>query len=86
MKTVYISIYSILLILLNPLTLYLIFDNQMQGKIFTSALIIFDILLISLIILTHTSKKKLEQLIFFASIILFSMFNTPKLVKNLKAY
>ena len=64
------SFYIVTFLILNPLTLNLIFHNKMHGYIFTPALIIFDVVVFLLAYLTFKSKNKVESLIVFSSFII----------------
>ena len=62
--------YTLILLILNPITLNLIFDNKMYGQIFTPALIIFDLIIFLLAYLTFKNKNKLDSIIVFFSFII----------------
>ena len=64
------SFYIVIFLILNPITLNLIFHNKMHGYIFTPALIIFDAVVFLLAYLTFKSKNKVESLIVFSSFII----------------
>ena len=62
--------YTLILLILNPITLNLIFHNKMYGQIFTPALIIFDLVIFLLAYLTFKNKNKLDSIIVFFSFII----------------
>ena len=62
--------YTLILLILNPITLNLIFHNKMYGQIFTPALIIFDLIIFLLAYLTFKNKNKLDSIIVFFSFII----------------
>ena len=64
------SFYIIIFLILNPITLNLIFHNKMHGYIFTPALIIFDVIIFLLAFLTYKYKNKLDTFIVFSSLII----------------
>ena len=64
------SLYTIIFLIFNPITLNLIFHNKMHGYIFTPALIIFDVIVFLLAYLTYKNKNKLETFIVFSSFVL----------------
>ena len=66
-----ITFYLIVVFILNPISLNIVFDNQMNGKVFLLAVIIFDLLLILLAYLTYKSKNKRDSIIVFFSLVLF---------------
>jgi len=65
-----ITFYSIVIFILNPISLNILFDGQINGKLFLLAIVIFDLLIILLIYLTYKSKNKLDSIIVFFSLIL----------------
>ncbi len=80
-------LYLIIVIILNPISLNILFDNQMSGKVFLPAVIIFDLLLILLAYLTYKSKNKLDSIIVFFSLVLLvclSEFAARKYLYNSK--
>ena len=70
MINLFTSFYTIIFLVLNPITLNLIFHNKMYGYFFTPALIIFDVVVFLLAYLTFKSKNKVESLIVFSSFII----------------
>ena len=81
------SFYLIIFIILNPISLNLLFNGQITGKVFLSAVVILDILLILLAYLTYKSKNKMDSIIVFLSLVLFvfiSEFASRKYLYNNK--
>ena len=64
------ALYLIIVIIFNPISLGFLFDNQITGKVFNTALIILDLLLILMAYLTYKSKKKAESILIFFTFIL----------------
>ncbi len=87
MNKFFTSIYLIIVFIFNPITLNIVFSGQITGKIFLLAIVIFDLILILLAYLTYKSKKKIETIIVFLSLIVFffiSEFAAEKYMHNPK--
>ena len=81
------ALYLIIAIIFNPISLNLLFENQITGKFFIISLIILDLLLIFMAYLTYKSKKKVESFIVFFILIFLTIvveFSARKLLYNNK--
>jgi hypothetical protein len=81
------TLYLIIAIIFNPVSLNFLFENQMTGKFFTISLLFFDFIFIFMAYLTYKSKKKAESFLIFFTLtflIIVGEFSARKLLYDNK--